>query len=178
MDFDYQELVVVASKKANNIFTYDIGKDAFYATLNKVKTTSFCRDFKFYQNDIVETRHGNIQRLQYFQDGKVKETKLYDVRPVQMTCEGNMANVKFHRQKLPDVMFPSSMTYDSVKHLRRFTFRINNRLFLNFQIEQGSKICYKVFLNFNNGKDIENTDTLLITDKIIKLITSVSGSTS
>lgn len=174
--YDYLEVIVLhKTVYENTVFEYNIGKDRFYALLNKMKQSPMTKEFKFFQNDYVETRHGQLQRMQYYQGGKLVETKIYDVKPVLVSSHEDHIKVYYQRQKVPDVMFPSTLTYDSIRKFRRLIFRVNNRLFLNFQIEKNQDIspnneCYKVFVNFNNARDADNSQVQKTIDAIMQLL--------
>lgn len=183
MDIPYDYLEVVIGRTtvddSNTICEYNVGKDMFYKMLTSLKQSAISKDFKFFQNDYVETRHGNLQRMQYYQGKKLMETKMYDMKAVHMECKPDHVKVYYQRQKVPDVMFPSSLTYDNIRRLRRLIFRINNRLFLNFQIEMNEKkgTLYKVFLNFNNSRDADNMHIEKTIESILPLFIQPPEST-
>lgn len=177
MEYDYMEVVFCRSL-GHSVYKYDVGKERFYDMLKRVKASPLFKDFKCYQNDVVETRKSSLLRVQQFQGNSIKETKMFHIEPIDVSpCyDGNCVQVKLNRHKVPDVMFPSSLHYDAVKKLRRLTFRVTNRIFFNFQIEESTQQdqqLYKVYVNFNNSKEADNACVTDIIDNIVNIVCPV-----
>jgi hypothetical protein len=162
-EFDYQEVILLASSSAppasgsphsssdTRVYTYDIPKERFHMMLQRLRQ----KGMRCFQQDIIETYYQTLQRQQFVEQGKVTETKTFDITPLECSrpCAKGFLTVSFKKRKVPDILFPSMLTYHLQKYLRRYVFRINNRLFINLQIE--NNVQHKIYINFNNSKDVD-----------------------
>ena len=174
MEFDYLEAVLVVNRdEEDNMFIYDLGKDVFYKLLAKVKHNTGYKEYKCNQYDMIETRKGTIFRYQMVDDMCIKETKMFDVTPHSIEPHEGFVIVKMSKQKIPNVMFPSTRDYDIQKNIRRFTFRVSNRIFVNFQIEKEASdvFRYKVFVNFNKAQGTDVKDAMQTVHRLMKTLT-------
>lgn len=165
MDYDYMEITLLVSE---DDLCYNIPSSKFDALLQHIKTDSLFNTCKVFQNDIIETKHGALHRMQYMDGEKVKECKIYDVSLKRHEVVNGFVETKYMRRKIPDVLFPSTNKYDMRRLIRRLTFRMNNRVFLNFQqeLEDDGVIRRKVFINYNHSSDVDVKETTDIMRKI------------
>lgn len=194
----YQEITIVNTKNLEEseikLYDYNISQEMFMDMMTKVKDHPLFHGVKYFENDIIETRYMSLQRLQYMTANSttsaydVTETKVYDIVPI--ACDDSSPHyvtIDFERQKMPNVAFASSLNYPQRRALRRLTFRLNNRLYLNFQIERCLKrsdsdhrqpstmmdsVYRKVFLNYNAGKDSDEKEARSLIHAIMDLLVS------
>lgn len=75
----------------------------------------------------------------------------------------NYTCVGYNKEKKPYHSFPSTDKIHYMNYTNRLTFRISNRIYLNFDAikinKKTDEIIYKVFINFNNdsSNDLENS---------------------
>lgn len=175
---EYEEIVLMdvhkspKSTETCQVYNYDIKKDTFERLIQRFAQSTLNNSTKVSQYDIIETRFQQLQRVQVLDDnGDALETKTYECIPVSCDQDTNaqFVTLKFKKQKIPNVCFPSTMDHDTTRYIRRLVFRYNNRVFLNFQEEAPHK-CRKVYINVNNSKDAEQTKLNALVDELKKHI--------
>jgi hypothetical protein len=65
--------------------------------------------------------------------------------------------ISYVREKLPYHMFPCTRGLHDISYIHRLTYRLHNRLFLNFEIQKtmDHTELYKVYFNYNHDKSSE-----------------------
>ena len=171
--YDYLEVVIT---KDNN--TYDVSPELFEKILQTFAQT--CKTYKYFQSDYKEYIYRNTHMIKKIENDTVTETKVYMYRPVFINNINNTKYIFYERKKISSINFPSKKEYDTVIYKRKMIFRINNKIYVNFQQEifpeDSDKIYHKIFINFNNHKDSDLTET---STKISSLLnTLIMASTS
>lgn len=172
-DFEYMEVILTytppISQDDYTSYTYDIPKDMFDGILQKMKATHY----KYFQHDVLEKVLGNLVLSQKIEDGHVVETKVHHVTPLQIYHSGAFVTVMMEKQKLASIMFPSVMRVDDEKMKRKLVFRINNKIYVNFQQEYSpispNHIIRKIYINFNNSKHADVKESMNIIENLKKL---------
>ena len=95
--------------------------------------------------------------------------------------DSNVHVFVYHREKQAYHSFPSTTMIHSVSYVDRATFKINNRLFLNFEKKiyennKNNETFYKIFINYNhdNNVDISTMQSSLqhLTNRLQSIFTS------
>jgi hypothetical protein len=70
----------------------------------------------------------------------------------------NVAMVEYIKDKQPFHAFPSTTSHDVILYTKRLTFRVHNRIFVNFDVQlypdDGSTVT-KVFINYNHEEGMD-----------------------
>lgn len=163
--FDYLEVIVM-----NDDNTYNMSEDKFNMMLTRLKKDNKS-NFKYFQCDTKEYYNRNMILIKKNKDGDIIETKAYQVKTINVDILDNMGIednklcvLKQERKKVSTIIFPSSKVYDNIVYKRKLIFRVNNKIYINFQIEQlpdyPSETRRKVYINFNNSKDTDIKDVI------------------
>lgn len=169
--FDYMEVVLCPPKDETQnaaIRSYDIDDEQFNGCLKKMKAFQYANQYKCFTVDTKEYYHRNLHLIKKIKDNVVEETKVYQVSPIDyIDCPGNRV-ITYDKKKLSTVVFPSTQKYDMIKYKRKLIFRINNKIYVNFQQEKdGEKLSKKIYINFNNNKDTNIKDSFITIKKLI-----------
>lgn len=167
-NFDYLEVLFCRDG------VYDMSEERFNALLSKMKRIHS----KCFQVDLKEYIHRNLRMIKKItENNEVEETKVYQISCMEVKDDphNNYRVISSSRKKLSPVAFPSSMSYDDIQKKRRTVFRINNKIYVNFDKEVSLKLGdntprQKVFINFNNNKDTDIKDSLNVIKQLIESI--------
>lgn len=167
-NFDYMEVILCTND------VYDVSEPIFNETLSKVKRTYN----KCFQVDLKEYLHRNLRMIKKInEDNIVEETKVYEGSCIEIIDDpsNKYRVVTSYRKKLSPVAFPSSMIYDDIIKKRRTVFRINNKIYVNFEKEISMKhpnaqVHNKIFINFNNNKDTDIKESLHFIKQLLESI--------
>jgi hypothetical protein len=70
----------------------------------------------------------------------------------------NFKVLSYHKEKLPYHVFPSTHMLHSVSYVNKATFKLNNRVFLNFERKkyENSDVFYnKIYINYNHDNNVD-----------------------
>jgi hypothetical protein len=169
--FDYMEIVFCNTKDANS---YDIPEDQFMDMMFKMKKANY----KYFQTDSQDYIKGNKHMKKKIVAGEVQEVKVYNISPLYIINENKYIKVAYEKQKLSSIMFPSIDDVDTFVVTRKLIFRVNNKVYVNFQLQRtpgSDKIIRKVYINFNNSRDTDIEEVNKQLDELITLITASDG---
>jgi hypothetical protein len=171
--FDYFEVVLMQGH-ANGIGrSFDVSPHNFNMYLAKMKSYP---NLKCFQADSKEYEHRDLQLVKKIKDNEVQESKVYQTTPVKVLDNDNCRIIAFEKKKLSTVVFQSSKSYDHIKHKRKLIFRVNNKIYINFQQEfMNGKVFRKIYINFNNNKDTDMKDSFTT---IMQLMRDIFSSTT
>lgn len=155
-DYNYIEFVVSSrnSESSLNIYDTDLDKDVFYNILRKLQNESY----KYFQKDFKQYTSGN---LIYETSKESSDIKVYKKVPINAmnTVNGiqNVTALCYKKTKLSILSFPSSLNINSILNVRRLTFRVNNRIYINFEIKQklNGDNNYNIFVNYNHDPNVD-----------------------
>ena len=144
----------------SNIYTCDINipEEKFIKLLDIINTryhNPFEKTFKCYmQSDLVMENYA-----------KEKDIKVYKKETVKVEHKNKFIVIHYNRNKFPFHMFHSSTAINSIFYCRRITFRIMNRIYINFdtQLYDQDDIIRKIYINYNHDDnvDVDNINTIL-----------------
>ena len=81
----------------------------------------------------------------------------------------------FHKELLPIHIFPSTKDINNINYITKYIIKINNRIYLNFEIKKNEDKYYRsIYLNYNHSSNVDFNITkdiiTQITDKIINIL--------
>lgn len=138
--------------------TYDVSESEFATLLTKARRWGG-RPFEV---DTKEYHLKGMVMIRKIEQEVCVETKVYQTTTLAVEdVEPVYRYVFMNKKKLSPVAFPSTKEHDAILYKRRTVFRINNRIYLNFEQERGP--FRKIYVNYNHGKDAdlrESMDTI------------------
>lgn len=154
MEFDYIEFTLCEEREEGDARKTDIHEDAFARYMEKARA---CVASKPFQVDHKEYIYGNLHLTRKVQDESCVETKAYQLAVKQVEDRETYRAVYYERKKLAATSFPSTMDTHMTTYKRRLIFRINNRIYLNFQHywHDDAALFRKVYINYNISKDVD-----------------------
>jgi hypothetical protein len=157
-DSNYVEIYLI-NNNINNIVDTSINKDLFYKILNKFKSDNF----KFFQKEYKQYTLSNI----YYENYNNEDVKVTKKICNNVNISKKFMTVFYNKNKLTMLNLPSTVKVNDISYIQKLTFRINNRIYLNFQSKKNNNtIHYSIYINYNHD---DNVDTN-ITNNIIKPI--------
>ena len=168
--YNYVEIYFIQDEikeKGVNIYKTDVGFDRFMNLLETMKTSSF----KFFQKEYKEYVHKDVVCQSYIND----ETKVFKKKTTNISKQSNYITIYNNRIKQTLLNFPSTTDLQQTTYIKKLIFRINNRIYVNFQISldvNTSAKWYEVYINYNHE---DNVDTQLAQNtlkEVIKMLES------
>lgn len=163
---NYVEIALV-SQKSESRLVFDQPYDDYLAYLMKIKSIKyFEKEFKCYQfNNMFYENHFH------------KENKIYtkNFKHVDQTSDHALAICYCEKEKHPFHAFPSTKSISNTCYVKRLTFRIHNRLYLNFETQfypKNNSYVRKIYLNYNHEHLVDKT---LIEENIKRIISTLKS---
>lgn len=154
---NYYEVYVTSEGSAverhGDAVAYSIGlsKDEFTGLLEKMGRAT---EIKHFQKEYKEYVYNDVIVHNYMNN----ETRVFRNAPV-LVQEGKRCVVSaYNRSKLTFLNVPSTKTIHDIQCVKRLIFRVNNRVFVNFQAaapEGSSDVTYTVCLNYNHEQNVD-----------------------
>ena len=131
-------------------FNINVSKEDFdnmLLTMNKANT-----DFKYFQKEYKEYKYNEVTVHNY----KNTETRIFKFLP-QIICKNdNALLIGYQRNKLTFLSVPSTTSIYEISYIKKLIFRVNNRIFINFQCSYSDNIkTYSVYINYNHEANID-----------------------
>lgn len=125
-------------------------------------------EYKFFQKEYKEYTYGDIIVHNY----KNTETRVFKHTPVTIQELDNKMLLGYHRSKLTFLSVPSTKNIHDMKYIKKLIFRVNNRIFINFQIalDVDGKKVYTVYVNYNHESNIDPEETEKLLNDIMSII--------
>lgn len=169
-DSNYVELIILARQDANThkearLYNFDIPEDEFYARLKNIAKQKgikyFVKRFKRYRvgdmvMELITTpdQGGNTSSCNVAGESRAV------FRQASLTCcvvDDQLLGIGYTKEKIPLHQFPCTKNLHEVCYIQRLTFRLHNRVFLNFEIQKymdEGKI-HKIYINYNHDPAAE-----------------------
>lgn len=154
---NYIEIVFIDPKNINSNckstnLNIAISEDYFHECMRKVKKQNFKyfqKNFKTYVACNMNLENSGHQDLKVFS----KHIESFVVNDA-----GNAVTLYCHRDKKPYHAFPSTTKMHDVFYTNRLTFRISNRVYMNFDIQyyaEDATTIRKIFINYNHDQNVD-----------------------
>jgi len=143
---------IILNSIDNNLFNHNHDITKFMNLLKgfskKHKTKYFSKKYKRYKTyDLVmECSMSDI-----------KDINIYKQNCISSQNNDNILSILYKRDKIPYHQFPSTRNLNEIVYIQRLTFRLHNRLFLNFEIKKNMDNVQfnKIYFNYNHDKASE-----------------------
>lgn len=126
-----------------NVFDISVDENKINNILNNIlkRKKYIKKEFKVYKNkDLILENYEN------------KCIKVYKLKSVKHEVQSKkILKLEYEKQKENYHTFPCTSNLDSVYHVKRITFKINDCIFLNFdsEIYSEKESVHKIFINYN-----------------------------
>jgi len=165
-DINVVEIVLVSKKISDSLYEYNFEQDKF---LKLLKAVSKKYKLKYFSKKTKRYRIEN-QYMEIHND---------DIKVFQQSCITNVYNNQFlyiyiKKDKLPYHKFPCTKNINEIIFIQRLTFRIHNRLFLNFEIQKNmnNDQTFKIYFNYNH---IKSSELSTIEDMLQEFVTMIQS---
>lgn len=166
-DFNYLEITILPDKitSIDNVVDVNWNEKSFNETLLKFNND---KRYKPFEKKLEISKHNDVYLIHNLSDNKfyVNRTNYID-----HVYNSNYILVKYNKENLPQTTFPSTRKIDDNYYLNKITFKITNRIYINFELKKkinkdNSETIYRrIYINFNNDKndkiDNDNINNLL-----------------
>ena len=154
-------------------FQYSLSSDEFFNYMDKMQK----KYDKCFQTDHKEYILNNMRLIkQVSETGDVDDTKVNMFHVLKTdVLSSELMMVIYDKKKLPIVGFPSTSSLSGIKHVRRLIFRVNNRIFVNFQEEKvhgSEEMCYRLFVNYNHSDGVDLKESVSKINMLINCLVS------
>jgi nuclear transport factor 2 (NTF2) superfamily protein len=131
-------------------FKIDISKDEFDSMLQTISNAN--TNYKFFQKEYKEYKYNEVTLHNY----KNEETRVFKFTPQVIYKNDNAFLIGYQRNKLTFLSVPSTTSIYEISYIKKLIFRVNNRIFLNFQCNytDDTKI-YTIYINYNHEANID-----------------------
>jgi hypothetical protein len=169
---NYFEVFVTSntSSKHGDADIYEIGlsKEEFNNLLAKIGKAE---GLKHFQKEYKEYVYNEAVVHNYMNT----ETRVFKNTPVLVQEGTKCVLVAYNRSKLTFLNVPSTKTIHDTQCVKKLIFRVNNRIFVNFQAAsppegKENDVTYTVYLNYNHEQNVEMDSIRGALDKISDLL--------
>lgn len=143
-----------------------LSRNEFYSHMGKMMQLPY----KYAQRQFKEIVIGNTHYYNYNNE----DLQVYSLTSNDAKDVGNgLIAVAQMRQKLSILGLPSTRNIFAESVKRRLTFRVTNRIFVNFEHgQEGDKLFYNVYLNYNHEKDVDVDSAIATIEKVTTTLAS------
>lgn len=144
----------------------DIKDKVFFKMLQNMKNKNYHGFQKHYKEYIfrnITYENNDKNEIKIFKKTLTKHDNLLE----------NIRVLVFYKEKLPYHVFPSTTKIHSVSYISKAIFKINNRVYLNFErkkYEGCSTFFNKVYINYNHDENVDLTTIQAAISSCIQLV--------
>lgn len=164
MKANYYEYVLFSEKK-DNAYKHDLGPNTF------MKALHLFEGYKHFERQYKEYTYGNV----IYQNNDNQDIKV--VKLIGESFEEihpHIMKIGYIKTKMNIVNISSTTDIDRIAYVKRLIMRINNRIYVNFEVSDDSvKKTYKVYINFNYDNQIDINDSNKVLDDLINKLASI-----
>ena len=147
---NYIEIVMCDDDSSGQVIDSSITDSVFFKLLNDIRGTNTVYFQKQYKEFIY--RNMTYENNEKFQVKVYKKTLT-----AREKCDNTMTLV-YHKEKLPYHSFPCTTMIHSIAYVSKVTFKINNRVYLNFERRRypnDARAYNKVYINYNHDENVD-----------------------
>lgn len=162
---NYIELVMIEDGNS-----FDISDKIFFRLMTDIKTSGY----NCFQKHYKEYVYRNL----FYENNEKNQIKIHKkslMNNVDIKHK-TMKMLIFNKEKQPYNVFPASRMLHSICYVSRVTFKINNRVYINFEkrkYEGNSDVAFnKVYINYNHDDNVDLENIISAIEKSLLLIAS------
>jgi hypothetical protein len=140
-----------------------LSKTMFYNMMYRMMDTSY----KYYQKQYKELVIGTT----VYQNSKNEDISTFSISTNAVRIYGRVAACAQNKSKLSILSLPSTRNIYKEALVKKLTFRVTNRVFVNFEHgDENDTRYYRVTINYNHDKDVDTTGIINVLDDILKVL--------
>lgn len=145
----YHELVIYKKSPNDDVFDINIPENIFNKLFIEMKAFSH----KCFQKTYKTYRFEDL----FYENSENKEVKIYKKRINNITTHPNFLEIAFDKEKLPYHAFPCTASLHDEYWVKRASYRLHNRLFVNFELQKypDETLIRKIFINYNHDSNVD-----------------------
>jgi hypothetical protein len=138
----------------------------FYNLMRSFSQIANMNNYKFFQKDCKEIYVDNV----IYRNFNNEEITVYNLRSIDSKIsDGQMCLNAFCRTKSSMLNVSSTQNVYCEKYVRTLSFRISNRIQLNFSCtEEASDKSYNVYVTYQHEKNVDLHNNITVLTKILK----------
>lgn len=154
---NYVEIYVINKKYDNSCIDTNLSDTKFNRILENVKKLRY----KNFKKSSTKTFNS---KMEYIAEDNNETVYEFNILDSQILSKNNIdfMSLKIKKKQKATYMFPSNQNIYDIISCQRHTFKINNLVYLNFQVSEDydGNIIKEIFFNVNYGRACD--ETLLI----------------
>jgi hypothetical protein len=164
---NYFEFCILGDKKNETepflSLNTSLSKTMFYNLMYKMMDTPH----KYYQKQYQELVIGTT----VYQNNKNEDMNTFSILTNDVRVYDKVAAFAHNKSKLSILSLPSTRNIYKEALIKKLTFRVTNRVFVNFEHgDQNDIRYYRVTLNYNHDKDVDTTGVIKAIDNVLSLL--------
>lgn len=156
---NYLEYIILptAASKTNEAVDCNWPADEFAKVMKKLTY----KNLKYYEKKIKQYVKDSI----YYEVVLDRKDEVSDIRSYVKTASewdfvrSNILKISYNKNKQPIHSFSSSRDLNDITYIKRLTFRVSNRVFINFEsghgVNDGEMVYRKIFINANIDSNVD-----------------------
>jgi hypothetical protein len=166
-DANFVEIIVLQDKQDDG-YLIALSEDRLLelmGLLSNKHLKHFEKKARCYQKDNLTLENSDNQ-----------EIKVYSKHLVHTVTHDKYIVMCYKKEKLPVHGYPSTSEHHNIYEYKRLTFRVHNRVYINFEVQKhrDGSLVRKVFINYNHDNTV---DTNFIQDNINQVLSMLHIST-
>ena len=124
--------------------------------------------YKFFQKEYKEYQYTDLVVQNY----KNTETRVFRQNFVTMNQGKNWLLTGYQRSKLTFLSVPSTTNIHDMMYVKRLIFRVNNRVYVNFQtsLHQDGAKTYQVYINYNHENNVDQEGLMNTLNNVLSVL--------
>lgn len=166
-DSNYFEFCILDNNKNETdqflCLNTSLSKTMFYNLMYKMMDTPH----KYYQKQFQEKIIGTT----VYQNYKNEDINTFSISTNDVRAYDKVAAFAHSKSKLSILGLPSTRNIYKEALVKKLTFRVTNRVFVNFEHgDQNDIRYYRITINYNHDKDVDTTGVVKTIDQILSLL--------
>ena len=163
-NINYIELYVI-NKKHQGCIDTSLSDSKFNRILENVKKLRF----KNFKKSSVKTFNSKMEHIAEDNNENVYSFTIHDSQEISMN-NLDFINLRFKKKQKATYMFPSNQNIYDIISCYRHTFKINNLIYLNFQISEDydGNVIKEIFFNVNYSRACDEDMLVNLIEDTIK----------
>jgi hypothetical protein len=172
IDYNYVEIVKINKiKQHETLFDISFSEDQFIESFLKIKE----KYPRYFQKHSTKYLYDSLELYidKSTNDINEKSTNVYDINMIYNETVNNKFVVSYYQKKnLPEHTFPSTTNIIDKIDIKRYSFKITNNIFINFECCQylDGDIYKYIYINYNVNKTNDFNDINNIINDIISIL--------
>ena len=170
-DVNYIEFIILPSSKSvleDGIFQTGISEQQFNTLLEKMTH----KEYRYFEKQYKEYVSDDM----YYETGSGDEIRVNKKSALGIEVNNNTITIIYNKTKLSILSFPSSFKINTICYIKKLVFRINNRIYINFEMKKyhnSNKTIYSIYVNYNHDPNVDRVATIKLINSVLAILQSV-----